>query len=50
MAVAGFGAQIVFARLWLQRFRFGPAEWVWRGLTYGEAPVQRTAALDDAAV
>lgn len=25
----------VFAALWLSVFRFGPAEWVWRSLTYG---------------
>jgi uncharacterized protein len=24
--------------LWLQRFAMGPAEWLWRGLTYGHAP------------
>jgi uncharacterized protein len=22
--------------MWLERFRFGPLEWVWRTLTYGE--------------
>jgi uncharacterized protein len=26
--------QLVISTLWLQRFRFGPAEWVWRSLTY----------------
>ena len=29
-----FAAQIVFSRLWLQRFSFGPMEWLWRTLTY----------------
>ena len=24
-----------FSFLWLRRFRFGPAEWLWRTLTYG---------------
>ncbi len=28
-------AQLVWSPLWLNRFRFGPAEWVWRRLTYG---------------
>ena len=28
--------QIAFSSLWLRRFRFGPVEWVWRMLTYGE--------------
>jgi uncharacterized protein len=23
---------------WLNRFRFGPAEWLWRSMTYGEFP------------
>jgi uncharacterized protein len=31
-----FAAQVVASDLWLRRFRFGPVEWVWRSLTYGE--------------
>jgi len=30
-----FSAQIVFSRLGLRRYRFGPAEWLWRSLTHG---------------
>jgi uncharacterized protein len=30
-----YAAQIALSRLWLQRFRYGPLEWVWRRLTYG---------------
>lgn len=26
--------QLWFSTFWLERFRFGPAEWVWRTLTY----------------
>jgi uncharacterized protein len=26
--------QLAISRPWLARFRFGPAEWVWRSLTY----------------
>lgn len=26
--------QLWFSTFWLERFRFGPAEWVWRSLTY----------------
>jgi len=35
-AVAGavWVVNIVFSLLWVRRFRFGPAEWVWRSLTY----------------
>lgn len=29
-----FGMQVIVSRWWLQRFRFGPMEWVWRSLTY----------------
>ena len=35
--------QLVVSPLWLRRFRFGPAEWVWRSLTYGERPPLRRA-------
>jgi uncharacterized protein len=31
-----FGAQVVFSTYWLKRFRFGPCEWLWRSLTYGQ--------------
>lgn len=27
--------QVLFSRLWLHFFRFGPLEWIWRMLTYG---------------
>jgi uncharacterized protein len=27
---------LAWSPLWLSRFRYGPAEWVWRSLTYGE--------------
>ena len=29
-----FGLQVLLSRWWLQYFRFGPMEWVWRSLTY----------------
>ena len=31
--------QLFFSTWWLERYRFGPAEWLWRGLTYGSWPV-----------
>jgi len=31
-----FGLQMAASRWWLARFRFGPVEWFWRSLTYGE--------------
>jgi uncharacterized protein len=38
-----FALQVVWSHLWLSRFRFGPAEWVWRSLTYGKAQPMRLA-------
>jgi uncharacterized protein len=34
IAVAVFAAQAAASAWWLRRFRFGPAEWAWRSLTY----------------
>lgn len=34
--VAVWVVQIAVSVAWLSRFRFGPVEWVWRTLTYGE--------------
>ncbi len=36
--VAFFAFQTAFSHWWLSRFRFGPMEWLWRALTYGERP------------
>jgi uncharacterized protein len=36
LSMAIFTAQMAFSRWWLARYRFGPAEWVWRTLTYGQ--------------
>ena len=30
-----FGLQILLSRLWLEVFRYGPIEWIWRVLTFG---------------
>jgi uncharacterized protein len=35
IAAAIIIVQIPLSALWLSRFRFGPAEWIWRRLTYG---------------
>ena len=38
-------AQIALSRLWLNRFQFGPLEWVWRMLTYGSwVPLMKPVA------
>jgi len=36
--------QILLSRWWLARFRFGPAEWLWRWWTYGQRTPIRTAS------
>ena len=30
-----FGVQVMFSRWWLNRYQYGPAEWLWRSMTYG---------------
>jgi len=33
--------QLIVSPIWLARFRFGPAEWLWRSLTYGQRQPMR---------
>jgi uncharacterized protein len=40
-AVVFFAILILFAVWWTKRFRFGPMEWLWRGLTYLKLPSMR---------
>ena len=50
IVVVAFAAQMIFSRWWLGRFAYGPAEWVWRALTYGNRPamrIHRSAAVAD---
>lgn len=44
LAVVIFALQIPLSRWWLRRFRFGPAEWFWRSLTYGKRQPLRAPA------
>jgi uncharacterized protein len=34
IALLVFILQIIFSKYWLQKFRFGPLEWIWRMMTY----------------
>ena len=36
IVLAVFLFQVLFSRLWLSGFKFGPLEWIWRMLTYGK--------------
>jgi uncharacterized protein len=33
--------QVAASVWWLERFQFGPAEWLWRSLTYGRRQPMR---------
>ena len=44
VGVALYAGQLAFSVAWLRRYRFGPAEWVWRSLTYGRRQPMRRAA------
>jgi uncharacterized protein len=35
------GLQLALSPWWLKHFRFGPAEWLWRSLTYGQRQPMR---------
>jgi uncharacterized protein len=41
LTVLFFSTQVVLSHYWLTHFRFGPAEWLWRTLTYGSLPAMR---------
>lgn len=44
LAGTAFMALAAASSWWLRRFRFGPAEWVWRSLTYGTMQPMKGAA------
>src|SRR3990167_1407738 len=40
--LAAWIAMLAWSKLWLERFRYGPLEWLWRCLTYGRLfPLRR---------
>jgi uncharacterized protein len=41
ITVAIYALQIPLSHWWLRHFRFGPAEWLWRTLTYGKIQPMR---------
>jgi uncharacterized protein len=42
--------QLVVSPIWLKHFRFGPAEWLWRSLTYWRLQPMRVSPAEPAAV
>lgn len=44
VALPVFLLQVLLSTWWMKHFRFGPAEWLWRTLTYGKLQPMRLAA------
>lgn len=40
-----YALQVAFSNWWLGKYRFGPMEWLWRGMTYGKFPPMRKAEV-----
>jgi uncharacterized protein len=36
IALCIFAVQVLYSRLWMRYFNYGPLEWLWRQLTYGK--------------
>lgn len=39
--------QLLLSAWWMRRFRFGPAEWLWRSLTYMKLQPMRLSTTPD---
>lgn len=50
VAAGIYAAQTVFSGWWLRRFRFGPAEWLWRSLTTLAERYLNLRVIDDSVV
>jgi uncharacterized protein len=44
IAIAVYIAQVFFSAWWLGRYRYGPVEWLWRTLMYGQAQPMRLSS------
>jgi uncharacterized protein len=45
LAVLIYAVQVPVSVWWMRRFRFGPAEWLWRTLTYGKLQPMRVRQI-----
>lgn len=43
VGIAVYVAQVLFSRWWLNLYRFGPLEWLWRSLMYGHPQPMKVA-------
>ncbi|WP_394838938.1 DUF418 domain-containing protein [Pendulispora rubella] len=46
VGIAFYILQGIVSTVWLRHFRFGPFEWAWRSLTYGQLQPLRRAAVE----
>lgn len=47
IAIVVITVQIMFSKLWLERFHYGPLEWLWRSITYFRRyPLSRNVGND----
>jgi uncharacterized protein len=49
IAISVFGVQLIWSRVWLTYFQFGPMEYLWRSFTYGARPRLRASSERSAA-
>lgn len=45
LSVVIYALQAPLSNWWLARHRFGPAEWIWRSMTYGKAQLRKRDTL-----
>jgi uncharacterized protein len=50
IAIVLYGSQVRVSEWWLDRYRFGPVEWLWRSLTYGRRQPWRILPRQDVPV
>ncbi|MBQ0741295.1 DUF418 domain-containing protein, partial [Aquimarina celericrescens] len=46
LAIAVFTLQVVFSKIWLDYFNYGPLEWIWRCFSYKKIlPIKKNKPL-----
>lgn len=45
LTLAIYTVNVALSHWWLRRYRFGPVEWLWRTLTYGQPQPMRRVAV-----